>query len=116
MSLIRDIKQQPRSLRVVMFGLSIITTLSLVGLIWVNSVQKDLYALLNTPTPDANADQLADEEDDVRSPLAFVKDAFQGTANSIFGLLSRGPKESPSAAPQATRTPRPFIFPISDPR
>ncbi len=37
-----------------MFGLCVVTTISLVGMVWYNSFQQNLYALLN---PGENTDQ-----------------------------------------------------------
>ena len=47
MSFFEDIRKQPQHIREIMFGLCVTTTVSLVGMVWFNSFQKDMYALLN---------------------------------------------------------------------
>ncbi len=58
MSFLEDIRKQPRHHREIMFGLCVVTTLSLVGMVWYNSFQKDLYTLLN-PGQEAGQNALA---------------------------------------------------------
>ncbi len=47
MSFFDEIRKQPRHHRELMFGLSVVTAMSLVGMVWYNSFEKDLYTLLN---------------------------------------------------------------------
>lgn len=47
MSFLDDIRKQPRHHREIMFGLCVVTAVSLVGMVWYNSFQQNLYALLN---------------------------------------------------------------------
>ena len=54
MSFLDEIRIQPRHHREIMFGLCVVTTISLVGMVWYNSFQQNLYALLN---PGENIDQ-----------------------------------------------------------
>lgn len=62
MSFLDEIRRQPRHHREIMFGLCVVTTISLVGMVWFNSFEKNLYVLLN---PGENADQrfLAENEE-----------------------------------------------------
>ena len=54
MSFLHEIRKQPQHHREIMFGLCVITTISLVGMVWYNSFEKNLYVLLN---PGENVDQ-----------------------------------------------------------
>ena len=47
MSFLDDIRKQPQHVREIMFSLCVIITVSLVGMVWFSSFQKDMYALLN---------------------------------------------------------------------
>ena len=47
MSFLDEIRKQPQHHREIMFGLCVITTISLVGMVWYNSFEKNLYVLLN---------------------------------------------------------------------
>lgn len=48
MSLLNDIRKQPRHVREIMFGLCVVITVSLVGMIWFRSFEEDVFVMLNT--------------------------------------------------------------------
>ena len=54
MSFFKDIKNQSQGAREIMFLLSTIITVSLVGMIWFRSFEKNIYVMLN---PDREAEQ-----------------------------------------------------------
>src|SRR3989338_1293003 len=91
MSFLDEIRKQPRHHREIMFGLCVVTTISLVGMVWYNSFEKNLYVLLN---PGENADQrFLAENKTVPSLLRNIgqtgKDlraAFYNIFSSIGGL------------------------------
>lgn len=85
MSLLEDIRKQPRTVREIMFGLSVVTTLSLVGAIWFQSFERNIYALMN---PDGQIEERYVVEIEKKSPLAFLGDAvksLRAMASSFFG-------------------------------
>ncbi len=47
MSFLDEIRKQPRHHREIMFGFCVITTVSIIGMVWYNSFQHNLYTLLN---------------------------------------------------------------------
>jgi len=47
MSILGKIQEQPQHIREIMFGLCVVTTVSLVGAVWFKDFQNDMYALLN---------------------------------------------------------------------
>ncbi len=63
-----------------MFGLCVVTTISLVGMVWYNSFEKNLYVLLN---PGENADQ------------RFLVE--NKTVPSLFGNISQTGKDLKAA-------------------
>ncbi|OGN01892.1 MAG: hypothetical protein A3I26_02725 [Candidatus Yanofskybacteria bacterium RIFCSPLOWO2_02_FULL_43_10] len=54
MSFLDEIRKQPQHHREIMFGLCVVTAISLVGMVWYNSFEKNLYVLLN---PGESTDQ-----------------------------------------------------------
>ena len=58
MSFLDEIRKQPKHHREIMFSLCVVTTVSLVGMVWYNSFEKNLYVLLN-PGESANQKFLA---------------------------------------------------------
>lgn len=94
MSFLEEIRRQPQHHREIMFGLCVVTTISLVGMVWYNSFEKNLYVLLN---PDENTDQryLA-ENKNVPSLLGDIGKTGQdlkATFYNIFNLNSNDGKE-----------------------
>ena len=93
-----------------MFGLSVITTLSLVGMIWFNSFQNNMYALLNPESEDPNREMVA-QAPQAKSPLASMKNAFQSAGASFMGLFKE-------AEPEVQATPsyegKSRSFPLSE--
>ena len=47
MSILKNLQEQPQHIREIMFGLCVVITVSLVGAVWFNDFQNDMYALLN---------------------------------------------------------------------
>ena len=86
MSFLDEIRKQPQHHREIMFGLCVITTFSLVGMVWYNSFEKNLYVLLN---PEEVADQrnLADNKN-IPSLLGDMVDTVQDLKASFYSILN----------------------------
>ena len=85
MSFLDDIKKQPQHIREIMFGLSVFITVLLVGLVWFNSFQRNLYALMNTEEDVEKI--LAVENAPVPSLLGLVWQTtgeFKGLVSELF--------------------------------
>lgn len=54
MSFLKDIKNQSQASREIMFALSVVITVSLIGVVWFNSFQENIYVMLN---PDKETEQ-----------------------------------------------------------
>ena len=93
-----------------MFALSLITTLSLVGTVWLGSFKKNLYALLNPEEQVVDQRQYAAE--DSTSPLGLFRDA----AASLLSIFDRKEAVNKSFAPQETGSGEARPFPLSEPR
>lgn len=84
MSLIKHIRSQSTFVRGIMFSLSVVTVLSLVGVVWFQSVQQNLYALLN---PDTEDQQRFFAQTESPSPLASIGQLFASLRASITELF-----------------------------
>ncbi len=102
MSFLEDIRKQPQHHREIMFGLCVVTTISLIAMVWYNSFEKNLYVLLN---PGENADQryLANENgedlkaDNATSLLGDIGKSgrdLKAAFYSIFNLTNDDKKEN----------------------
>lgn len=115
MALIHDIRKQPIHIRKVMFGLSVITAISFVGVLWFNSFQHNMYALLNPAPTDSDAPQYA-QKDQTRSPFAVIYDSVKDTAANIFGFFQTEPRPVIQRMPQPSASERAYQFPDSGAR
>lgn len=101
MSFLDEIRKQPRHHREIMFGLCVVTTISLVGMVWYNSFEKNLYVLLN---PGENADQrFLAENKNVPSLLGNIsetgkdlKAAFYNIFSSVGGFIGNDKMDLPT--------------------
>lgn len=112
MSLLHEIQKQPQAVREFMFFLSVVTTLSVVGLVWFNSFQHDLYVLLNPEPSPSRA--LAQQTEESQSPLAIISRAFQSVRDGLGALLGRNPEMNMANPPPQTGPAQ--VFPLSEPR
>ena len=89
MSFLDDIKKQPRHIREIMFGLCVVTTISLIGLVWFRSFEKDVFVLLNTD-PAKQAQFYGDRAGRTPTVFAAATKTFgnlRATMYSAFGFL-----------------------------
>lgn len=89
MNFLDDIKKQPRHVREIMFGLCVVTTISLVGLVWFRSFEKDVFVLLNTD-PGVQAQFFAERAG--RTPTVYANatkalGSLRATMYSAFGFM-----------------------------
>lgn len=89
MSFLDDIQKQPKHVREIMFGMCVVITVSLVGLIWFRSFEEDLFVMLN---PDAGKQEKFYAERDKRTPVVYASltqalGNLQATLYDAFGFL-----------------------------
>ncbi len=120
MSFLDEIHKQPRHHREIMFGLCVVTTLSLIGMVWYNSFQKDLYALLN-PGQEAGQNVLAQGKNEP-SMFGGFKQAgvdLKAAFLSVFNLtkdVSNDKKDGQAGGIEKTKTDdsgKVYLLPIS---
>ena len=86
MSFLEEIRRQPQHHREIMFGLCVVTTISLVGMVWYNSFEKNLYVLLN---PGETTDQRNFAENkNVPSLLGDIGKTGQDLKAAFFSIFN----------------------------
>ena len=129
MSFLDEIRKQPQHHREIMFGLCVVTTISLVGMVWYNSFEKNLYVLLN---PGENADQrylatanggapskAGAENKNVPSLLGDMGKTGQDLKAaflSIFNLTGNDKKDDVIENMKINDSGRVYTLPISEPK
>ena len=114
MSFLDEIRKQPRHHRETMFGLCVVTTISLVGMVWYNSFEKNLYVLLN-PEETTNQRNLAENKNmpslfgDIGKTGQDLKAAFY----NIFNLTNSDKKENVESG-NNTDSGRVYLLPLSE--
>ena len=108
-NLLQEIRSQPEHIRHIMMWLCVVTSFSLVGLVWFRSTQARFVAMLNpperleAPAADRFADRdlrkteeeriLAAKEEKSPSPLASIRNSFNLLRASIGELLGSSQEE-----------------------
>lgn len=117
MSFLEELRKQPRHHREIMFGLCVVTTISLVGMVWYNSFEKNLYTLMN-PGEGAEQKFLAKNES-IPSLLGDIgktgKD-LKATFYNIFNLTNDDKKESVVESTKSNDSGKVYMLPISEER
>ena len=80
MSFFHEIKKQSLATRQIMFGLCVLTTVSMVGMIWYHSFENKLYTLMDNKPPSEGAAYLAENGNNKNSPTLFAS-AYQMMGN-----------------------------------
>lgn len=83
MSLLDDIRNQPKHIREMMFAFCVIITVSLVGLVWFRSFEEDLFVLIN-PDPEKQAQFYVNRDKNTPALIA----SFNGTLATLRGAVS----------------------------
>ena len=126
MSFLDELRKQPKHHRELMFGLCVVTTFSLVGMVWYNSFEKNLYVLLNPEevtdqrnlaTANGGAPSKAGAENkNVPSLLGDIgqtgKD-LKASCYNIFNLTGDDKKDNIVESPKDNDSGKVYVLPIS---
>ena len=114
MSFLDDIKKQPQGVREAVFALCVVITISLVGMIWFRSFERNLFTMLN---PDEEIQQKYFAQTGNESLFANIGKSFNDLKASISNLLNinkdntgDATKAGPDVKEQQNRV---YIFPLS---
>jgi len=86
MRLLEEIRKQPEHIRTAMFALSVISVFSIVGLVWYQSLERNLYVMLN-PVDQANPDQNRYAQENNSSLLGNIGNSLKGLGAGIAGFV-----------------------------
>lgn len=85
MSIIHELHQQPRHIRLIMWGLSSFMVIGVVGYFWLNAVRSELFSGLN-PDPTAQ-EQFAQAQQGQVSLLGLIGHGFGKLTASIGAMV-----------------------------
>ena len=111
MSLLDDIRNQPKHTREMMFAFCVIITVSLVGLVWFRSFEEDLFVLIN-PDPEKQAQFYANRDKNTPTVIASVNNTFsvlRGAISEIFLLGSDNTDNEDSISKSDQKT---YLLPL----
>lgn len=111
MSLLDDIRNQPKHIREMMFAFCVIITVSLVGLIWFRSFEEDLFVLIN-PDPEKQAQFYANRDKNTPVLLASFNNTLatlRGAVSEIFLLGSDNVDKEESISKSSQKT---YLLPL----
>jgi hypothetical protein len=115
MSFLDDLRRQPRHHREIMFGLCVLTSVSMVGMVWFNSFQKNLYVLLN---PEDTTDQryLADNKTapSLLGDIGQTGQDLKASFLSIFNLTGGNKKDTIIDNTTPNEPARVYTLPLSE--
>ncbi|HBT80501.1 MAG: hypothetical protein A2568_01350 [Candidatus Yanofskybacteria bacterium RIFOXYD1_FULL_44_17] len=114
MKLLEEIRRQPEHIRGTMFALSVISVFSIVGLIWYQSLEKNLYTMLN-PVDQANPDQNKYAQNNDSSLLGDIGGSLKGFGANIIGLIGIDEEEASSIVDvRSDADGRAYLLPLSE--
>lgn len=98
-----------------MFGLCVITTISLVGMVWYNSFEKNLYVLLN-PEETTNQRNLAENKNvpSLLGDIGKIAQDLKASFYSIFNLTDSDKKHNIVENPKDNDSGRVYTLPLSE--
>ncbi len=110
--MLKDIQNQPQHVREIMFGLSVVTTVSLVGMIWFHSFQNDMYVLLNPE--EANTEKFLAQENQ-KSLFGNLAGTFSDLGAALSGILgSDEPDPQKELRVEKTSADKVYLLPLSE--
>ena len=91
MSFFHEIKKQSLAVRQVMFGLCVITTISMVGMIWYHSFENKLFTLMDHQSPTEQSTYLAQNNSSPSTLFASIYQMFgnmNAATTELFHIFS----------------------------
>ena len=113
MSILDEIREQPEHIRKIMFGFCVITTISIVGVIWYRSLEKNLFALLN-PDEMANQPKYAQTSSGLFGDIGSTFKDLGGTIFNFIGIKSEPNNiENSSDTSAPAESDKTYLLPLS---
>jgi hypothetical protein len=116
MSFLEEIRKQSHGVRQAIFFLSVIITVSIIGTVWFNSFQKDLYVTLNSE--EEYEQKFYAQEDSGRKfpPLEWAGNGLVALRAGMYSLLDFNSSDASGGVDKKSiddREKRVYLFPIS---
>ena len=86
MSFLDEIRKQPRYIREFMFGLCVVTTISIVGIVWFRSFEEDLFVALN-PQPEKQEEFFTERSQREPTLFALFTNTFDNVQAAFYDAL-----------------------------
>ena len=115
MSILDEIREQPEHIRKIMFGFCVITTISIVGVIWYRSLEKNLFALLN-PDEMANQPKYAQTNSGLLGDIGNTFKDLGGTISNFIGIKSDSSDTGSDGANIPIESGKTYLLPLSGPK
>ncbi|HYU64676.1 MAG TPA: hypothetical protein VEK36_00195 [Candidatus Paceibacterota bacterium] len=110
-SLLEEIRKQPKIVREIMFGLSVVTAVAIVGAVWFRSFEHNLYALMN---PDQQTEEkYVAQQEELKTPLAFLGKAVESLRAMIANFFNATDVAKPENKILNNNTGEPRPLPLS---
>lgn len=103
MSLLAEIRKQPLHVRELLFGLSMLVVILVVGLVWLGSFQREVYALLNPDVEDQQ--QFAEQAKGalpLRATIGTLMNTFRASIYDLFNFNDSEPQQGSTPRPEPT--------------
>ncbi len=111
MSLLNEIRRQPRHIRELMFAFSVVITVSLVGLMWFRSFEERLFVMMN-PDPAKQEKFFAEREKNAPIFVAVVQNSYSGLKALVSDMfLFDGDREGVKDIKSKIKT---YLLPLPD--
>lgn len=112
MSVLEDIRKQPQHIREIMFGLSVIITVSLVGAVWFRDFRSDMYALLNPGEVQQEKFLAQKESDSLFGVLGKTLGDMRSALTDFWG--SSGSDDGEKTEVEKRTSDRVYLLPLSE--
>lgn len=110
--MLKDIQNQPQHIREIMFGLSVVTTVSLVGMLWFNSFQNDMYVLLNPEEANTEKFLAQENQESLFGNLAGTFSDLGAALSDVFGSDEPAGQKDPVV--EKTSADKVYLLPLSE--
>lgn len=112
--IIHEIRQQPHHVRELATALCTVIVVTAVALVWFDSFQKDIYALLNPEEQSQSQDQqFAEESKSLFSSILEVLNDGRAQISSLFGGKNQTDIENSQSSPSMTPNNSVHLLPVS---
>lgn len=112
MSVLEKIHSQPQHVREIMFGLSVIITVALVGALWFRDFRSDIYALMNPEEVQQERFLAQEEGDSLFGVLGKTLGDMSSALNTFWGSDNTDTEAKPGV--EIKKQDKVYLLPLSE--